>query len=227
MTSHSEHYLANQPARMMLLSRLATSYEPDATGAKPGSTLVRLQHLREVLNKANHTLERVLNHRQKFAAADKTNIELQILEQYLSIVTSITDLDKLREVTIAERRSDFLLKPLLQAMALIVANTKTSTANTYLETHILTNPEMKKQLESLFWRAVELWKAEIVSQDDAVTIVIVGLRLLKDSPEAHLKVAKCLESTLETLKDGSDKTVFIEESREKTLFLKTALGHLL
>ena len=41
-------------------------------------------------------------------------------EKHLQLVAHLTDLEAIDEVTILERRQDFLLKPLLQALSLFI-----------------------------------------------------------------------------------------------------------
>ena len=59
---------------------------------------------------------RLLNHPTKF----DDEIRAGLARDYLSTVASLTDIDAMREVTIHDRRQDFLLRPLLQALRLVV-----------------------------------------------------------------------------------------------------------
>ena len=44
-------------------------------------------------------------------------------DDYLTIVWTVTDLDAIRDITIQERRSDLLYKPLMHTLSILVSPT--------------------------------------------------------------------------------------------------------
>jgi len=96
LTYRSEHFVKNLPQRIVCIAALGDSYLEGET--------IRLQQLRELLTKANRTVEKTLNHKDYFDEATLVGISTA----YVKVVLRATELETIEDVTIHDRRCEQL-----------------------------------------------------------------------------------------------------------------------
>ena len=102
--------MAHLPQRLDLLDKLADCYLQGDT--------VRLKHLASMIHKATRTLERALNHADTF---NEQTID-QMTKKFQQIVLKLSDVDRIRDITIHERRSHYLFKPIMASLRVMCAD---------------------------------------------------------------------------------------------------------
>ena len=140
---------------------------------------------------------KILNHVHKYKD-DKDKL-LNLCVRYIHMVEKLTDIDKLQENTIEERRISFLLKPLLLSLRYLAH------PNFPLE------EVMQKEagridvvLRLLLRRALTLYRQELTCSDDVVSILVLTHVLSQNCTSNSQPIRRLTEKATKTLKGQAD-----------------------
>ena len=160
---------------------------------------VKLKQYAAVMKKANGVMLKILNHISKFTDKDKL---LNICIAYIQMIESLTDLERLEDETIEDRRMRFLLQPLLLSLRHITH------PNFPLEDVIKKETgTVDMLLRVLLRRALTLYRPEHARQDDLVSILILTHVLSKNCTSTSQPVRALTEKVVKALKGQVDKCV--------------------
>ena len=137
--------------------------------SKSNGEVIRLHHLADGMYRATVTMEKMLNHDE-----NTENSSVDLLTSYMDTVERLTDLNVLEDLTIKERRSEILFVPLMQCLHLLMLNLNKLNASD------------EKSVKRLLERAVELWSADLATDDHAVALATLTILSASDKKDVEM-----------------------------------------
>ena len=157
---------------------------------------VKLKQYSSVMKKANGIMLKILNHIHKFKDNDRL---LDICAAYIQMIENLTDLDRLEDDTIEDRRRSFLLKPLLLSFRYLTHH------NFPLNDVIIREAgTIDMVLRILLRRALTLYRPEHGSQDDLVSILVLTHVLSRNCTSTSQPIRALAEKVVKALKGQVD-----------------------